>query len=145
VSPNAVDPRERPGLKAYFETQKQFYAPLQELADRYKVPFVDQYAVTRSAIEKLQTDDPPARQVKPFPDGVHTSPQGALLMAHTILAGLHAPALVSDIEIDVAAGKTAPRACTVDNLKTSATEVELDRTDDALPFILAPSWLPFLL
>src|SRR5262249_23069515 len=28
VSPNAVDRRERPNLKTYFDTQKQFYAPL---------------------------------------------------------------------------------------------------------------------
>ena len=43
--------------------------------------------------------------MKPFPDGVHTSPAGALLMAHTILVGLKAPAVVSDLEIDAAAKK----------------------------------------
>ena|GEM_PF-84544 len=144
VAPNAVDPRERPGLKPYFETQKQFYAPLKELSERFEIPFVDQYAVTRTAIEKMQTDDPQARKVKPFPDGVHTSPQGALLMAHTILTGLRAPALVSEVEIDAAAGKAAPRACRIENLKTSPTDVEFDRTDEALPFPIAPGWLPIL-
>ena len=130
ISPNVVDRRARPGLKTYFETQKQFYAPLKELAEQHGVPFVDQYAVTRAALEKMEADDPQAKKVKPFPDGVHTSLQGALLMAHTILTGLHTPALVSDLEIDAAAGKAAPKACSVDKLKSSANAVEFDRTDE---------------
>src|SRR5205823_901912 len=88
--------------------------------------------------------DPQARMVKPFPDGVHTSPQGALLMAHTILTGLHAPPLVSDVDIDAAASKVAPRACRIENLKANPTEVEFDRMDEALPFPMAPGWLPIL-
>src|SRR5262249_37892282 len=43
ISPNAVDVRTRPNFKLYLETQKKFYAPLKQLAEKYKVPFVDQY------------------------------------------------------------------------------------------------------
>ena len=65
-------------------------------------------------------------------------------MAHTILTGLHAPALVSDLEIDAAAGKAAPKACSVDKLKSSANAVEFDRTDEALPVPVSRDWLPLL-
>src|SRR5207244_1793612 len=144
ISPNAVDPRERPGLATYFETQKEFYDPLKEIAQQQGVPFVDQYDVTRTIIKKLAAADPQAKNVKPFPDGVHTSPQGALLMAHTILVGLHAPALVSDVAIDAAASKATPKACTIDKLKCSAAAVEFDRTDEALPLPILNQWLPIL-
>ena len=53
----------------------------------------------------MEKDDPTAKKVRPFGDGFHTSPPGGLLMAHAILTGLKAPALVSTVEIDAAAGK----------------------------------------
>jgi len=34
---------------------------------------VDQYAATRAALEKMETDDSTAAKVKPFGDGFHTS------------------------------------------------------------------------
>src|SRR5206468_12964279 len=92
ISPNAVDKRTKPSLATYQETQKRFYEPLKGLAEERGMPFVDQYAVTRAALEKMTADDPGAKTVNPFPDGVHTSGQGGLLMAHTILVELHAPA-----------------------------------------------------
>src|SRR5262249_21118477 len=97
ISPNAVDPRTRPrfNVKVYLETQKQFYAPLKELAAKYEVAFVDQYARTRAVLEKVE--EAQAKNVNPFPDGVHTSPSGGLLMAYVILTGLHAPAQVSNL------------------------------------------------
>ena len=143
-SPNAVDYRSRPQLKLYVETQRQFYAPLKEVAAKYEVPFVDQYAVTRAALEKMETDDPQARKIKPFPDGVHTSPEGGLLMAHTILTGLHAPGPVSDLHIDAAAGMANPKACHIDKLQSSTSAVQFDRTDEALPLPLLKNWLPIL-
>src|SRR5437899_1514614 len=82
-SPNAVDRRINERFRPYLETQKQFYAPLKELAAKHGVPFVDQYAITRAVLEKMEADR--ATAVKPFPDGVHTSSAGGLLMAHTIL------------------------------------------------------------
>lgn len=47
ISPNAVERRKHPNLNTYFETQKQFYAPLKDIAAKFQVPFVDQYAITR--------------------------------------------------------------------------------------------------
>ena len=55
---------------------------------------MDQYARTRAAQEKMEADG--AKDVKPYYDGFHTAWPGGLLMAHAILTGLHAPALVSE-------------------------------------------------
>ena len=63
----------------------------------------------------------------------HGSP-GGLFMAHAILTGLNAPALVSDVEIDVAGGTGQAQACTVENVKAQMPSgVAFDRTDEALP------------
>src|SRR5262249_18384232 len=91
LSPNAVDRRVSNRFNVYVETQKQFYAPLDQLAAEYGATLVDQYAITRVALEKMETDDPKADKVKPFGDGLHTASPGGLLMAHAILVGLHAP------------------------------------------------------
>lgn len=144
ISPNAVERRKHPNLDTYFETQKEFYAPLKDIAAKFQVPFVDQYAITRAALEKMAAGDPDAQKVNPFPDGVHTNGQGGLLMAHSILAGLHAPALVSDLEIDAASGKATSKACSVEKLKATAKEVAFDRMDEALPLPLQKDWLPLL-
>jgi len=144
ISPNAVDRRVNDGFKRYLETQQRFYAPLKELAVKHELPFVDQYAVTRAVLEKLESAK---ANVKPFPDGVHTSSAAGLLMAHTILVGLHAPALISDVSIDAAANKAEKKACTVENLQSSATSVAFDRLDEALPLPVQRDWqaiLPFV-
>jgi hypothetical protein len=66
-------------------------------------------------------------------------------MAHTILIGLHAPALVSDVEIDAgAAGKAKTQACTIDKLECSPSSVSFDRTDQALPMPMSPQWFSLL-
>ena len=49
ISPNAVEVRGQARAETYLETQQQFYAPLKDLAEKYNVPFVDQYAVTRGS------------------------------------------------------------------------------------------------
>jgi lysophospholipase L1-like esterase len=144
ISPNAVERRKHDNLKTYFETQKQFYAPLKDIAAKYQVPFVDQYAITRAALEKMAADDPEAKTANPFPDGVHTAPAGGLLMAHTILVGLKAPALVSDVTIDAAAGKSDAKGCAVAKLKASAGSVSFERSDNALPLPVLKEWLPVL-
>jgi lysophospholipase L1-like esterase len=141
ISPNAVEIRSRPQLKLYLETQQKFYAPLKELAEKYKVPFVDQYAVTRKVLEKIAADN---ADVHPFPDGVHTNGPGGLLMAHTILTGLKAPAVVSDVEIDAAAKKVKPTDCTVEDLTVASDCVSFQRKDKALPMPVQKDWLAIL-
>jgi lysophospholipase L1-like esterase len=141
ISPNAVEIRSRPNLAIYLGTQQRFYAPLKELAAKYQVPFVDQYAITRRVLEKIAEDK---ARVRSFPDGVHTSPAGGLLMAHTILAGLHAPAVVSDLEIDAASRDAKTTGCKVDKLGGDAGGLSFERTDEALPLPVLKEWRPLL-
>jgi lysophospholipase L1-like esterase len=141
ISPNAVEVRAKPQLKTYLETQQKFYAPLRQLAEKYNVPFVDQYAVTRKVLEKIAADK---ANVHPFPDGVHTNGPGGLLMAHTILVGLKAPALVSDVEIDAAEKKAKPTDCTIDELSVNSDGISFQRKDRALPLPIQNDWRPIL-
>ncbi|QDU28124.1 Esterase TesA precursor [Anatilimnocola aggregata] len=142
VSPNAVDRRLQERFKLYLETQKEFYAPLASSAEKFGFPFVDQYATTRAALEKMEADK--ADAVRPFGDGFHTSSNGGLFMAHAILTGLHAPALVSDATIDVTSGKATGKACTVTGVSGDPQAVEFTRLDDALPLPIQKDWVSLL-
>ena len=63
----------------------------------------------------------------------HTTQAGGLLMAHTILLGLHAPAQVSDVQIDTRAGKAKTSRCQVQALAVTGDGVTFTRLDEALP------------
>ena len=95
--------------------------------------------MTREVMEKMAADN---AAVKAFPGGgVHTGPAGGLLMAHTILVGLHAPAVVSDLEIDAAAQKaTKATNCKADKMEGGADGVTFERTDEALPMPMQKDW-----
>ena len=149
ISPNAVDWRKNKDRLVYLETQKQFYAPLKEIAAANQLPFVDQYATTRATLEKLVADK--ADNVDPFPDSVHTDSDGGLLMAHAILTGLNAPAIVSEATLsqtaDAQAGEVQTTRCTVTNVKRADGTLEFDRLDEALPVPTAADWdamLPYV-
>ena len=146
-SPNAVDKRMMNNGAEYVETQKQFYAPLKELAAEYKIPFADQYTITRAATDAMEKDDPKAAKAKPYYDGFHTSPPGGLLMAHAILTELKAPALVSSATLIADRRKIEPPApigCKITDEETSATGIAFTRLDDALPLPIQKDWLPML-
>jgi lysophospholipase L1-like esterase len=147
LSPNAVDRRISPkfsDFKIYLETQKQFYAPLKEIAAKHDAVFVDQYATTRAGLEKMEADDPDAKKVRPYGDGFHTSEGGGLHMAYAILTGLKAPALVSDVAINAATGDVNAKGCTVDKIKGSTKGGSIERIDEALPLPVQKAWLPVL-
>ncbi|OWK41071.1 SGNH/GDSL hydrolase family protein [Fimbriiglobus ruber] len=144
ISPNAVDRRVNPNFKLYVETQKEFYAPLKGLAESFGDPFVDQYATTRAALEKMEADDPQAKVAKPFGDGFHTSKPGGLLMAHAILTGLQAPALVSDVTIDAKASKADSKQCQVSGVTATPSGATFERTDESLPLPVQKEWLSML-
>ena len=146
LSPNAVDRRRSPqfsDFKIYLETQKQFYAPLKGIAEKHGVAFVDQYAITRAALERMEADK--AEKVVPFGDGFHTASLGGLLMAHTILVGLGAPAEVSDVRIDIGAPRQdQARGCKVAKLEATKTAVSFERTDNAIPIPVQKDWVSLL-
>ncbi len=149
VSPNAVDRRVQERFKLYLETQKEFYAPLKDLAAMNGAAFADQYATTRKALEKMEADK--ADKVIPFGDGFHTSPNGGMFMAHAILTGLNAPALVSNATVDFAAGSVTGENCKVAGFAKTAPDAAkgfvFQRTDHALPLPIQPDWqslLPYM-
>jgi len=141
-----VDRRNKSNGKEYVETQKEFYAPLKGLAEKYGFAFVDQYALTRAATDRMEQDDPMAKKAVPYYDGFHTSPPGGMLMAHAILTGLGAPALVSDAAIDAKTGKAGTKGCKVGAVSTApnGAGVTFTRTDEALPLPVQKDWLPML-
>jgi lysophospholipase L1-like esterase len=141
ISPNAVEVRGHAGLATYLDTQQKFYAPLKDLAAKFDVPFVDQYAVTRKVLEKINQDE---AKVKPFPDGIHTSPAGGLLMAHTILKGAHAPARISNFEYDAADQSVTVDNCEIDQPEFKAGRLTFDRHDKAIPMPLMKEWRELL-
>ncbi|MDB5312041.1 MAG: Arylesterase precursor [Gemmataceae bacterium] len=145
LSPNAVDRRNKSNGAEYVVTQKQFYAPLKDIAAKYEVPFVDQYAITKAATDRMEQDDPMAKKAVPYPDGFHTASPGGLLMAHTILTGLHAPAVVSDVTVDLTSKKVDAVGATVGEVTNDPIDgVSFTRTDAALPLPVQKDWLPML-
>ena len=66
-------------------------------------------------------------------------------MAHAILTGLHAPALVSDVAVD-AGGRQGRRRTGARSSDVAATDggVSFTRPDDALPMPVQKDWLPML-
>ena len=142
VSPNAVDRRVAERFKLYLETQKTFYAPLSGLAAKHGMSFVDQYAITRSELERMEREE--AKTVIPFGDGFHTSSNGGMMMAHAILTGLKAPAMVSDLAIDVAQKETKTQGCVVSGAELAVDEVLFERLDEALPIPVQKDWVSLL-
>ena len=142
-SPNAVDKRVKDNGAEYVETQKQFYAPLKDLAAEFKIPFADQYAITRAATDKMELDDPKALKAKPYYDGFHTSPPGGLLMAGAILKELNAPGVVSSANIPTDERATQIR-CRISDVARTETGVSFTRLDEALPLPVQKDWLPML-
>jgi lysophospholipase L1-like esterase len=143
LSPNAVDKRNKSNGAEYVVTQKQFYAPLAELAAKYGDAFVDQYAITKAATDKMEQDDPKAQKAVPYPDGFHTAAPGGLLMAHAILTGLKAPAAVSEVTIE-ADGKANATGAAVTDVKAGKDGVAFTRQDAALPMPVQKDWVPML-
>lgn len=66
-------------------------------------------------------------------DGVHPTWEGGLVMAASILKGLHAPSLVSSVELDAKSGVARTEKAKVSEVKTGAT-LSFTRLDDSLPW-----------
>jgi lysophospholipase L1-like esterase len=144
LSPNAVDRRVQQNFIRYVETQKQFYAPLKAVAAKFEFPFVDQYAITRAAVESMEKDDPKAEKAKPYYDGFHTSPPGGLLMAHAILTGMNAPKEVSTADIGLEGTSIESSNCKIMDIEATKTGMTFTRLDKALPMPVQKDWVSML-
>jgi hypothetical protein len=59
-------------------------------------------------------------------------------MAHTILTGLKAPAIVSDAEIDASCKEVKSIDCTIEQLNVTSDGISFQRKDKALPIPIQP-------
>lgn len=128
----------QPGGSAYNVLLRKFSDGVKEVAAKEGVVFVDQFTPFLKVIEDGRKAGVLGATADPrlIPDGVHPNPAGHLVMASSILKGLGAPALVSDVEIDAAAGAVkSARNCKVElRPATASGELSFVRADDCLPW-----------
>jgi len=136
----------QPGGSHYNVMLKRYSDGLKQVADAEHVPYVDQLTPFINCIEAgrkasvLSSDPSPdlniaARLISG--DGVHPRWGGHLIMAASILQGLHAPALVSSMTVDAIDHTiTHAQACTGEWQDTQGGAVQFKRTDEALPWPL---------
>jgi len=104
------------------------------LAERSGAGFADLNTPVVAATKRAFASDPDAAR-KLNPDRIHPGPAGQLLMAEALLNAWNAPAIVSEVAIDVAAKKAATVAnATVSDLAFADGRVAWSQLDESLPF-----------
>ncbi len=132
-SPEERDQKNQPAGSAYNHMLWKYTQALHKIAKQYNVPFIDQYTPFVKVIEEGRR-----AKLKNFiliPGGVHPNWAGHLVMAWAILRGMHAPAEVSSLEINVKGKKVVSATnCKVKDLKIDGGGVSFVRIDNALPW-----------
>jgi lysophospholipase L1-like esterase len=104
---------------------------LKSLAQARHLDLADLNSPVVAMLKKAaETDKEQAQKI--LPDRVHPAPAGHLIMAAALLRAWHAPALVSDVAIDAAAGTSQAKNAKVTDIKTGA-EPAWTVTESALP------------
>lgn len=138
----------QPGGSAYNVMLRKYSDAVKEVAAKEGVLFVDQFTPFLKVIEDGRKAGVLGAAADPrlIPDGVHPNWAGHLVMAASILKGLGAPALVSDAELDAAAGAVkSARNCKIEIQPAAvAGELKFVRTDNALPWVI-PAEAEFVL
>jgi hypothetical protein len=111
-------------------------------------PVVDLHTPMTALNLRLQAADPKATIIGS--DRTHPKEPGNFVMAYHILKAQGAPAIVSDVTIDAAAGRVgAVVNATVDKLSATTSSVGFTLSENALPYPLHSSvqpaleWVPF--
>ncbi len=119
-------------FKGYSDTVRRFGEHVQKLTGERKFGFVDVNARVTEFIQwALKKDAQRAATIAP--DAIHPGPEGHLVIAAEILKNWGVDPVVSDVEIDVSAGKVLKAAkAKVTDLKGMAWSQE----EDALPYPL---------
>ncbi len=118
----------------------QHFADLDhELAQKDGDAFIDLNAPVVAAIQKAQAMDPQIAKLL-LPDRVHPDPLAHWIMAEAVLKGWNAPALVSSVTIDGAAGKAADaQNATVEPAQKDSGALHWTETENSLPLPLIES------
>jgi lysophospholipase L1-like esterase len=134
IDPSPYDDVTRPPLFAggYNAVLLKYGEYLRGLARRERFDFADLNTRLVKALARAYTDDP-ANAQKIVPDRVHPHRSGHLLMAASLLEAWGASSLVTNVEIDAAAGRVKVQENTaVSDLVTKGT-VRWSQKDEALP------------
>ena len=114
------------------QSLRKFSDGLKDVATKANALFVDQFDPYMKIMLEARATNPSA--LIGGGDAVHPGPIGHTVMAWAVLKGLGASALVSQAEIDAAAGKVATTDhCRVQNVKVANGGITFDRIDEALP------------
>ncbi|MDR2674234.1 MAG: GDSL-type esterase/lipase family protein [Opitutaceae bacterium] len=121
----------------YNEVLVRYGAAVKEIAADGRQLSADFNAPLVAVLEKAKAADATLAE-KIIPDRVHPGPAGALIMAGALLKSWNAPAVVSDVAIDAAAGKiTAAQNTRAADLAVSGDvrghHLVWTQLDDALP------------
>jgi len=105
---------------------------VKQLAQQQTLALADLNTPVVAALERAgKLDAEGAKKI--VPDRVHPAPAGHLLMAEALLKAWHAPAIVTDVEIDAAGSRVVRAAATqIADLKTGE-RISWTQTDEALP------------
>src|SRR5262249_50811479 len=95
----------------------------------------DQFHPAWEVLKKMTADN---AKFRCFPDSVHTNGPGGLLMAHSILTAMRAPALVSDAALDADGKVQSTKNCDVRDLKSECRGLTYKRLVQALPLAVSP-------
>ncbi len=110
-----------------------------DLAQKYGAAFTNLNPPVVAAIEKAQAMNPQIAKLL-LPDRVHPDPIAHWIMAETLLKGWNAPALVSSVTIDAAAGKVIDtQNAMVEPVAKNNGTLRWTETENGLPLPLLAS------
>lgn len=113
----------------------RYAAWIDSMGEREHVPVVDPAAALNIVLSSASHIDPAAAS-EIIPDHLHPGAAAHLIIAEALLTAWHAPALVSDVEIDAPGGRVVrAENATVHELK-GGEDPNWTETDKALPFPL---------
>jgi lysophospholipase L1-like esterase len=145
MATSPVEGRKRKDGETYNETLAKFCDGLNRIADKYGATHVDQFHPALAVLLKMTADKAP---FDCFPDSVHTNSRGGLLMAHSILTAMHAPAVVSDATLQGSGQVKATTRCKITDVKVDQLGgIAFNRVDEALPLVVSAdqkALLPYL-
>ncbi len=144
LSTSPVEGRKRKDGETYNKTLETFCEGLKGVAAEHGATQFDQFHPALAVLHKMAEDQTP---FDCFPDSVHTNSLGGLLMADSILTAMHAPAVVSEADLDAGGKVLGSDRCKLSDIKTGDGILRFTRLDDALPMVLTPEQkklLPYL-
>jgi hypothetical protein len=123
-----------PTFPGGYNAVMQHFADLnKDLAQKHGAAFVNLNPGVVAALQKAQTFDPKIAKLL-VPDRVHPDPIAHWVMAESLLKGWNAPALVSLVTVDAAAGKVIEaQNVSVEPVEKSNGTLRWTETENGLP------------